>query len=125
MDNYLSSQKDTIFSNVAVLIYVFDNTTSEWESDITYFEEILLALRENSPNAGVWCLINKMDLVDKEDPKRKRYNERKEELMRVNEKVEKEVGEQGREITCFPTSIWDESLYKVLLHLIFQGGCLN
>lgn len=65
-----------------------------------------------------------MDLVDKEDPKRKRYNERKEELMRVNEKVEREVGEQGREITCFPTSIWDESLYKVLLHLIFQGGCL-
>lgn len=61
-----------------------------------------------------------MDLVDKEDPKRKRYNERKEELMRVNEKVEKEVGEQGREITCFPTSIWDESLYKVRLHLIFH-----
>ncbi|OWZ59610.1 Gtr1/RagA G protein Gtr1 [Cryptococcus neoformans c45] len=118
VDNYLSSQKDTIFSNVAVLIYVFDNTTSEWESDITYFEEILLALRENSPNAGVWCLINKMDLVDKEDPKRKRYNERKEELMRVNEKVEKEVGEQGREITCFPTSIWDESLYKAWSSII-------
>lgn len=55
-----------------------------------------------------------MDLIDKEDPKRKRYNERKEELMRVNEKVEKEVEERGREITCFPTSIWDESLYKVL-----------
>lgn len=114
VDNYLSSQKDTIFSNVAVLIYVFDNTTSDWDSDITYFEEILLALRENSPDAGVWCLINKMDLVDKEDPKRKRYNERKEILMGLNEKVEKEVEERGRHITCFPTSIWDESLYKVL-----------
>lgn len=55
-----------------------------------------------------------MDLVDKEDPKRKRYNERKELLMGLNEKVEKEVEERGRHITCFPTSIWDESLYKVL-----------
>lgn len=34
--------------------------------------------------------------------------------MGLNEKVEKEVEERGRHITCFPTSIWDESLYKVL-----------
>ncbi|TYJ55622.1 hypothetical protein B9479_003654 [Cryptococcus floricola] len=96
VDNYLSSQKDTIFSNVAVLIYVFDNTTPEWESDLSYFEEILLALRENSPDAGVWCLINKMDLTDKEDPKRRGYEQRKEELGRVDARVGEETGEGAR-----------------------------
>ncbi|ODN99378.1 Gtr1/RagA G protein Gtr1 [Cryptococcus wingfieldii CBS 7118] len=112
VDNYLSSQKDTIFSNVAVLIYVFDNTTPEWESDLSYFEEILLALRENSPDAGVWCLINKMDLTDKEDPKRRGYEQRKEELGRVDARVGEETGEGARGVRCYPTSIWDETLYK-------------
>lgn len=84
VDNYLTAQKDTIFANVAVLIYVFDITTTEWESDLKYFDEILTALRENSPEAGVWILINKMDLVDKEDPGRKRFNERKTEIIAVD-----------------------------------------
>jgi Ras-related GTP-binding protein A/B len=65
VDNYLTAQKDTIFANVAVLIYVFDITSSEWDSDLRYFDEVLSALRENSVDAGVWILINKMDLMDK------------------------------------------------------------
>lgn len=112
VDNYLSSQKDTIFANVAVLIYVFDITSTEWETDLKYFEDILTALRENSAEAGVWVLINKMDLMDKEDPKRKRFEERKEEVLAVDRKTAGEVeGEMG-ELRCYPTSIWDESLYK-------------
>ncbi|WVN89649.1 uncharacterized protein L203_104879 [Cryptococcus depauperatus CBS 7841] len=112
VDSYLSSQKDTIFTNVAVLIYVFDNTTAEWEEDLAYFEEILLALRENSPNTGVWCLINKMDLTDKDDPKRKLYSGRKQELTRIDERITKELKGSPKGVRCFPTSIWDESLYK-------------
>jgi Ras-related GTP-binding protein A/B len=113
VDNYLTAQKDTIFANVAVLIYVFDITTTEWESDLKYFDEILTALRENSSDAGVWVLINKMDLVDKEDPKRKKYTERKEEILAIDERIRKERGEGEGSLRCFPTSIWDESLYKV------------
>ncbi|WRT70558.1 uncharacterized protein IL334_007556 [Kwoniella shivajii] len=120
VDNYLSSQKDTIFSNVAVLIYVFDITSTEWEGDLRYFEDILFALRENSPEAGIWVLINKMDLVDKEDPKRRKYEERKSDLLGVDERVRKELKDDGiREVLrCFPTSIWDESLYKAWSSII-------
>ncbi|WVQ86022.1 hypothetical protein IAT38_008190 [Cryptococcus sp. DSM 104549] len=123
VDNYLSSQKDTIFSNVAVLIYVFDITSSDWEADLGYFEDILLALRQNSEGAGVWILFNKMDLVDKDDPKRRKYNERKEELVRVDERIGREVeesgeGRRGKGLMTFPTSIWDESLYKAWSSII-------
>ncbi|WWD20577.1 hypothetical protein CI109_105053 [Kwoniella shandongensis] len=123
VDNYLSSQRDTIFSNVAVLIYVFDITSTDWEADLAYFEDILLALRTNSEDAGVWVLVNKMDLVDKEDPKRKKYGERKDDLLAVDQRVRKEVEEDGKGnvkgvLRCFPTSIWDESLYKAWSSII-------
>ncbi|WWC92149.1 uncharacterized protein L201_007103 [Kwoniella dendrophila CBS 6074] len=124
VDNYLSSQKDTIFSNVAVLIYVFDITSSEWEGDLRYFEDILFALRENSPEAGIWVLINKMDLVDKEDPKRKKFEERKLDLLKVDKQVRKDLKDEGKSdnirevLRCFPTSIWDESLYKAWSSII-------
>ena len=95
------------------MIYVFDITTTEWESDLKYFDEILTALRENSSDAGVWVLINKMDLVDKEDPKRKKYSERKEEIIAIDERIRRDRGEGEGSLRCFPTSIWDESLYKV------------
>lgn len=117
VDNYLTAQKDTIFANVAVLIYVFDITTNEWESDLKYFDDILTALRQNSPEAGVWVLINKMDLVDKEDPGRKKFGERKADVLSVNERINKEneIEEGQGGLRCFPTSIWDETLYKVSL----------
>lgn len=113
VDNYLTSQKDTIFANVAVLIYVFDVTSTEWETDLKYFEDILSALRENSADAGVWVLINKMDLMDKEDPKRKRYEERRDDVMAVDQRIAAEEGQEKGVLRCYPTSIWDESLYKV------------
>lgn len=112
MDNYLLAQRDTIFSNVAVLIYVFDVTSEDWDTDMRYFEDNLVALRENSSDAGVWVLINKMDLIDKEDPKRTKYNERKAEILALDERVSADVSAAGT-CRCFPTSIWDESLYRV------------
>ncbi|WOO78773.1 Ras-related GTP-binding protein A [Vanrija pseudolonga] len=111
LDNYLVAQRDTIFTNVAVLIYVFDITSSEWEKDVHYFEDNLQALRENSADAGIWVLINKMDLVDKEDPKRLMYAERRAEILAMNERLSAGVDNAGP-CRIFPTSIWDESLYK-------------
>jgi Ras-related GTP-binding protein A/B len=120
VDNYLTAQQSTIFANVAVLIYVFDITSTEWEADLKYFDEILVALREYSGDAGVWVLINKMDLADKEDPARKKYEERKADILGIEERIRKERreksgknDEEGGSIRCFATSIWDESLYKV------------
>jgi len=94
-----------------VLIYVFDITSTEWESDLRYFEDILGSLRDNSSDAGVWILINKMDLADKEDPSRKKFAEKKAEITAINDKVSKEKDRKGQ-IRIFGTTIWDESLYK-------------
>jgi hypothetical protein len=101
-----------VFSNVAVLIYVFDITSTEWEKDLHYFEDNVTALRENSPEAGVWVLINKMDLVDKDDPKRVKYTDYCEQVRALNARVSADEPAAGA-LRCFPTSIWDESLYKV------------
>lgn len=70
-----------------------------------------------------------MDLADKEDPARKKYEERKADVIGVEERIRKErkerneknkkagevngKEEEGGSIRCFATSIWDESLYKV------------
>jgi Ras-related GTP-binding protein A/B len=59
-----------------------------------------------------------MDLVDKDDPERKKFAQKKEEIMKVDKAVmEKEKDKdkaQGKGLLrVFPTTIWDESLYKV------------
>lgn len=59
-------------------------------------------------------LINKMDLADKEDPQRKKFAEKKAEILAVDEKVSRETEKKGL-LRVFPTTIWDESLYKVSL----------
>ena len=65
MQNYLESQRDHIFSNVAVLIYVFDagSKPDAEERDLDKFKEIIAAISQNSKSARVFCLVHKMDLV--------------------------------------------------------------
>lgn len=63
MENYFQSQRDNIFKSVEVLIYVFDVESRELEKDINYYQTCLEALLQNSPQAKVFCLIHKMDLV--------------------------------------------------------------
>lgn len=121
----MAAQKSQIFSNVAILIYVFDATTKssteDWEKDVKYFLDCLEALRsnENSEGAGVWVLVNKMDLIGDGavgpagDQERQRvFQEKKEELERRAAEV-KVDGEEAPQIRCFPTSIWNESLFRV------------
>ena len=62
-NNYFQSQRDHIFRNVQVLIYVFDVASTAWEKDLEYYENTIAALVENSPDARVCCLVHKMDLV--------------------------------------------------------------
>ena len=46
-----------------VLIYVFDIDSGDLENDITLFDGILEAMEQNSPDASIFILIHKMDLV--------------------------------------------------------------
>jgi Ras-related GTP-binding protein A/B len=67
MDNYISSQSESIFRSVAVLIYVFDVESRDLERDYGYFQTCLESLMQNSKDAKVFCLVHKMDLVQQED----------------------------------------------------------
>ena len=63
MDSYFQSQLPQIFRNVSVLIYVFDVSSLEREKDIAYYMQCLDALQRHSPDALIYCLVHKMDLV--------------------------------------------------------------
>jgi Ras-related GTP-binding protein A/B len=52
---------------VEVLIYVFDVDSGDLENDITLFDQVVEAMEQNSPDASIFILIHKMDLLAEED----------------------------------------------------------
>lgn len=66
MENYIAAQRDHIFRNVEVLIYVFDVESREYEKDVHYYQSCLEAILQNSKDAKIFCLIHKMDLVQED-----------------------------------------------------------
>lgn len=66
-ESYFDSQRDTIFSNVEVLIYVFDIDSGDLDNDLTHFDGVLEALEQNSPDTLIFVLIHKMDLIAEEE----------------------------------------------------------
>ncbi|KAM7214848.1 Gtr1/RagA G protein conserved region domain containing protein [Rhypophila decipiens] len=63
MENYLSQQRAHVFSNVGVLIYVFDIESRDVERDLATYVNIISALVQYSREAKVFVLIHKMDLI--------------------------------------------------------------
>ena len=63
MQSFLTTQRDTIFRNVEVLIYVFDVESHEYDRDMHYYQSCLEALMQYSPKAKIFCLVHKMDLI--------------------------------------------------------------
>ncbi|CAK9811043.1 Ras-related GTP-binding protein A [Anthophora plagiata] len=108
MENYFASQRDNIFRNVEVLIYVFDVESRELDKDMHYYQSCLEAILQNSPEAKIFCLVHKMDLVQ-EDQRDVIFREREEDLKRLSLPLE---------CTCFRTSIWDETLYRATFLVI-------
>lgn len=70
--------------------------------DLEYYEDCVNALKKYSPDAAVFLLVHKMDLV---------RGNKKEVLGRKEKELKRASGEMG--IRVFGTSIYDESLYKV------------
>ncbi|KAF3420801.1 hypothetical protein E2986_06170 [Frieseomelitta varia] len=110
MENYFASQRDNIFRNVEVLIYVFDVESRELDKDMHYYQSCLEAILQNSPEAKIFCLVHKMDLVQ-EDQRDLIFREREEDLKRLSLPLE---------CTCFRTSIWDETLYRFIFYNCIQ-----
>lgn len=110
LDSYLSSQRNTIFRDVGVLIYVFDVDSRDVDRDVGYYIQCLEACRKNSPEAEIFVLIHKMDLVKRN---RARVFDQKKAFL------DQYSGDTP--IRMYGTSIWDESLYKVrsLLQIVY------
>lgn len=109
MENYFASQRDNIFRNVEVLIYVFDVESRELEKDMHYYQSCLDAILKNSKEAKIFCLIHKMDLVQ-EDQRDLIFRQREDDLKRLSKPLE---------CTCFRTSIWDETLYHAWSSIVY------
>lgn len=102
LDHYFEAQRDHIFRDVQVLIYVFDIESRDLEDDFRYYQMCIDAILENSSNTHVFCLVHKMDLIP-EEAKTKVFEERVAMIKARSRDVQ---------VTCFKTSIWDETLYK-------------
>ncbi|SPO19879.1 related to GTR1 - GTP-binding protein [Ustilago trichophora] len=132
MDSYLDKQRSQVFSTVGVLIYVFDlvgaeggeEGQTEWERDLRYYKDCISALYQYSPDAQVFCLLHKMDLVDK-SRRAAVYSSRVKELRRKSAEVAQAAassrgaeGKHGFRVHAFATSIWDESLYRAWSRIV-------
>lgn len=104
MDNYFTNQKDHIFKMVQVLIHVFDVESKSINKDIEIFVKALTNLQKYSPGAKIFVLLHKMDLVQ--------IDKREELFTIMMEKLQKISNPYHFNLVGFPTSIWDESLYK-------------
>eukprot|EP01062_Namystynia_karyoxenos_P067172 TRINITY_DN61054_c0_g1_i1.p1 TRINITY_DN61054_c0_g1~~TRINITY_DN61054_c0_g1_i1.p1 ORF type:complete len:337 (+),score=124.86 TRINITY_DN61054_c0_g1_i1:87-1097(+) len=133
VENYLSAQERHVFSNVAVLMYVFDmeaNDEEGWLEQTNIFRRCVVALCRNSPEAKVFCLVHKMDLVHPQS-RAAQFAEKEANLRKV---VDEAVGEYMRDdasegtgappicanTACFATSIWDESLYRAWSAVVYS-----
>ncbi|KFY07764.1 hypothetical protein V492_06842 [Pseudogymnoascus sp. VKM F-4246] len=108
MENYLSQQRSHVFSNVGVLIYVFDIESRDFDRDLLTYRSIISALSQFSPTSSVYILIHKMDLVAPAQ-REASYNDRI-AAIRTKSDVFDPVP--------FATSIWDQSLYKAWAEII-------
>jgi Ras-related GTP-binding protein A/B len=66
-ESYFERDRETIFRSVELLIYVFDIESDQPEKDFDHFAGVLEAIEENSPDARIFVLVHKMDLVAQED----------------------------------------------------------
>ena len=111
MEQYFQSQREHIFKNVEVLIYVFDVTSKDFPGDLAHYESCLSALADLSKQAKIFCLVHKMDLlVDNE--REQKFQEKVSKIMEVTKP------EFLKKTECFKTSIWDETLYKAWSQIV-------
>ena len=89
---------------------MFDVESRELEKDLHYYQSCLEAILQNSPDAKIFCLVHKMDLVQ-EDQREVIFSEREEDLKKLSKPLD---------CTCFRTSIWDETLYKAWSSIVYM-----
>lgn len=103
MFGYYSEQREEVFADVDILVYVFD-ATSHFRDDCFFYLTFVEILKKLSPNAKIVCLLNKMDKKDPADYERLLSE-------RLNMLVTQPYS-SPTECELHGSSIWDESLNK-------------
>lgn len=110
-ESYFERDRETIFRSVELLIYVFDIESESPEKDFDHFCGVLEAIEENSPDARIFVLVHKMDLVAEED--------RQAILMDRKRLISESCASCGVDhFQIYGTSIWDETLYKAWSEIV-------
>ncbi|KAJ7578457.1 Gtr1/RagA G protein conserved region-domain-containing protein [Mycena floridula] len=115
MDSYLTTQRSTIFQHVGVMIYVFEVENSDLTKDLEYYRDCMDSLKQFSPQASVFLLVHKMDLV--RDNRPAVFDRKRKELEKAS----------NVPVTVFGTSIYDESLYKAwssIVHTLIPNAAV-
>jgi Ras-related GTP-binding protein A/B len=113
IDSYLTEDgQKSVFASCGALIYCFEVTKLDASGrapveTIQYFERCLQALRNQSPRAPVFVLIQKMDLVN---PAR-----RQADFDLWVDQVKNAAGDTP--FTAFGTSIHEDTLYRVRMFI--------
>ncbi|KAL2022348.1 hypothetical protein VTK56DRAFT_5415 [Thermocarpiscus australiensis] len=139
MENYLSQQRAHVFSNVGVLIYVFDIESRDVERDLATYVNIISALVQYSRDAKVFVLIHKMDLIQPMTREavfdhrvaqvraktaeavaivHKQKPEQQQQLLQQQQQQKQAPPDFDIDLQLFATSIWDQSLYKAWASII-------
>jgi len=116
MENYFESQKEHVFRNAMILIYVLSaaavvaeaNSPPDAQKEMNYFKNTIESLGQLSPNAKVYVLVHKSDLIPPHD-RGNMFNKVSDQL--------KSIG-HGMAVETFLTSIWDETLYKAWSRIV-------
>ena len=118
MDGYLKAQREHIFRNVGVLIYVFDVQSADLDDDMQKFEECIQAVAQFSDSCRVFCLIHKMDTIQLESDREAAFQGHREKIEESTSKYP--IVENGGSVRCFRTSIWDETLYRAWSSIVYS-----
>jgi Ras-related GTP-binding protein A/B len=109
LDEYLSKYPEDVFSNVTMLIYVFDIEYMEDKNYKQSYIDILSRLAEFSPNSKIFVLIHKIDKIKVADlPIKKRLCTQIVQDLTSNNSLDK----------IFFTSIWDDTLYNAWSQIV-------
>eukprot|EP00923_Selenidium_pygospionis_P015802 GHVN01027569.1.p1 GENE.GHVN01027569.1~~GHVN01027569.1.p1 ORF type:complete len:323 (+),score=48.85 GHVN01027569.1:86-1054(+) len=117
MENYFDSQREQIFRDAKVLIYVLEvrgtsvkqlqtrgdkkGVIASFKKDVQYFKNACENIKQFSPRAKVFYLIHKFDIV--EDVEK--------DAMKTFYQNELKPHTEDLATECFTTSIWNETLF--------------
>ena len=101
-DGRVDASRQRVFDNAQALVYVLDVESRDDPKDAAYFQRTVAALHRVSPQAQLYVLAHKMDLVPQE---------RRTALFRSLVARLRQLAQPMAVTAAFATSIWDESLY--------------